>query len=79
MGFGSRSRAPAPAPDPEVARIREENKQKQIDEDIRLTKRAEEEQAAIQRRLRGSRSLFARGQAGFPDDDDKFKDNLGVA
>jgi hypothetical protein len=24
--------------------------------------------------------LFARGQAGFPDDDDdKFKDNLGVA
>ena len=76
MGFGGRSRAPAP--DPEVARLREENKKRQLDEEIRLTKRAEEEQSAIQRRLRGSRSLFARGQAGF-DDDDKIKDNLGVA
>jgi len=75
MGFG---RSRAPAPDPEVARLREENKQRQLDEEIRLAKRAEEEQAAIQRRLRGSRSLFAKGQAGF-DDDDKVKDNLGVA
>ena len=78
MGFGGRSRAPAP--DPEVARLREENKKRQLDEEIRLAKRAEEEQDAIQRRLRGSRSLFARGQAGCDDDDDKkVQDNLGVA
>ena len=78
MGSILGGRPKAPAPDPELARLREENKRRAEEETSRLARVAQEEKAAVQRRLRGSRSLFAKGQAGF-DDDDKVQDTLGRA
>ena len=40
-------------------------------------KKEKEEKAAVQRRLRGSRSLFTDGQSGFDYDDDDVQDTLG--
>ena len=71
--FGGKLKVPAV--DPEVARLREENKRKAAEEKERLLKKEQEEKAAVQRRLRGSRSLFTSGQAGFDDDD--VQDTLG--
>ena len=66
-----------PAVDPEVARLREENRGAADREKARLLKKEKEEKAAVQRRLRGSRSLFTDGQSGFDYDDDDVQDTLG--
>ena len=79
--------APAPPPpDPELARLREENKKAAEQEKERLEAAEKEEKDAVNRRLRGSRSLFTSGQQGFQtetkkklpfDEDDELQDTLG--
>ena len=79
--------APAPPPpDPELARLREENKRAAEQEKERIEQKEKEEKDAMNRRLRGSRSLFTSGQQGFQtetkkklpfDEDDELQDTLG--
>jgi|TARA_R110002012_G_scaffold318901_2_gene538094 hypothetical protein len=78
MGSMFSSKPKTPAVDPELARLRQENAKRASDEKARLAKLAQEEKDAVQRRLRGSRSLFVAGQTGF-DEDDNVQDTLGTA
>ncbi len=62
---------PPPPPDPELERRLAESEAAAEDARLKEEERKNEEQLAIKRRMRGSRSLFSGGYAGFTDDEAK--------
>ena len=62
---------PPPPPDPELERRLAESEAAAEDARLKEEDRKKEAQLAIKRRMRGSRSLFSGGYAGFGDDDTK--------
>jgi|TARA_R110000824_G_C15229186_1_gene678304 hypothetical protein len=73
--FGSRDKAPPV--DPEIERLRKEAEATAAKEKADLIAKEKEEKLAVERRLRGSRSLFTSGTSGFDEDDDDLSDTLG--
>lgn len=69
----------APAKDPELERLKAEQSAKaQADKDA-LVKKEQEEKLAVERRLRGSRSMFSNGTEGFAAATTEKKGVLGNA